>query len=70
MAGTYYPTKDAEFSIWLGNFISVANINAAELHHLGAVTLFIIYKVDKVDIVDEGDVKRVKKDEVFKEKRL
>lgn len=46
------------------------NINAAELHHLGAVTLFIIYKVDKLDIVDEGDEKRVKEDKAFKEKRL
>lgn len=31
MAGTYYPYKDAEFSIWLGNFISVASVNAIEL---------------------------------------
>lgn len=42
------------------------NINAAELHHLGAVTLFIIYKVDKLDIVDEGNGKRVKKDKVLR----
>ena len=31
MAGTYYPTKDAEFSIWLGNFISVASGNLTAL---------------------------------------
>lgn len=42
------------------------NINAVELHLLGAVTLFIIYKVDKLDIVDEGNEKRVKKDKVLR----
>ena len=31
MAGTYYPLKDAEFSIWLGNFVNVANGNLVAL---------------------------------------
>lgn len=31
MAGTYYPTKDAEFIVWLQNFSTVATANIAAL---------------------------------------
>ena len=31
MAGTYYPLKDAEFMIWLSNFLTVANANLLPL---------------------------------------
>lgn len=31
MASRYYPTKDAEFAIWLTNFVTVANANLAPL---------------------------------------
>ena len=35
MAGTYYPLKDAEFSIWLGNFVNVATGNLVALRRIG-----------------------------------
>lgn len=31
MPSTYYPSKDAELVVWLGNFITVANANLAAL---------------------------------------
>ena len=31
MPSTYYPSKDAELVVWLGNFITVANANLATL---------------------------------------
>ena len=31
MPGTYYPSNDADFTVWLANFVTVANANMATL---------------------------------------
>ena len=57
MAGTYYPLKDAEYSTWLANFLTVANVNliphglvAGDLTPIKIFFLFSLYHFTNIPI--------------------